>query len=92
VLGPVTLAITAGQTVFIVGKNGSGNTTLIKLLMGLYMPHRGQLFCDGKRIQPNQLDSYRQLFSAIFFDYYLFDELLAADTSTLSEAVQYLKN
>lgn len=91
VLGPVTLAITAGQTVFIVGKNGSGKTTLIKLLMGLYMPQRGQLLCDGKPIQQNQLDSYRQLFSAIFFDYYLFDDLVAADTSTLREAGQYLK-
>lgn len=90
-LGPVNLKIGAGETVFIVGKNGCGKTTLIKLLMGLYVPQKGQLLCDGREIESSELDAYRQLFSAIFFDYYLFDDLVAADADTLQEANQHLK-
>lgn len=91
VLGPVNLTITAGETVFIIGKNGCGKTTLIKLLIGLYEPQQGQLLCNGKPIQPGQLDVYRQLFSVIFFDYYLFDDLIAADASMLRDANRYLE-
>ncbi len=91
VLGPVNLTITAGETVFIIGKNGCGKTTLIKLLIGLYEPQQGQLLCNGKPIQPGQLDVYRQLFSVIFFDYYLFDDLIAADPSMLRDANRYLE-
>ena len=91
VLGPVNLTITAGETVFIIGKNGCGKTTLIKLLIGLYEPQQGQLLCNGKPIQPSQLEVYRQLFSVIFFDYYLFDDLIAADASMLRDANHYLE-
>ena len=91
VLGPVNLKINAGETLFIVGKNGCGKTTLIKLLVGLYTPQQGELLCDGKQIQPIQLDSYRQLFSAVFFDYYLFDDLIASDVSTLRDVDHYLR-
>lgn len=52
-LGPVNLTINAGETLFIIGKNGCGKTTLIKLLVGLYVPQQGQLLCDGKPIQPS---------------------------------------
>jgi len=90
-LGPVNLTITAGETLFIIGKNGCGKTTLIKLLMGLYWPQQGQLLCNGEPIQRSQLDAYRQRFSAIFFDYYLFDDLVAADQFTLRQAEHYLK-
>jgi putative ATP-binding cassette transporter len=89
VLGPVNLTINAGETLFIIGKNGCGKTTLIKLLVGLYAPQQGQLLCDGKPIKPSQLDTYRQLFSVVFFDYYLFDELIATDV--LGEVDRYFK-
>ena len=62
VLGPVNLTINAGETLFIVGKNGCGKTTLIKLLVGLYAPQHGTVLCDGKLVEPGQLDDYRQLF------------------------------
>ena len=91
VFGPVNLTITAGETVFVIGKNGCGKTTLIKLLVGLYEPQQGQLLCNGNPIQPDRLDVYRQLFSVIFFDYYLFDDLIAEDASMLRDANRYLE-
>jgi putative pyoverdin transport system ATP-binding/permease protein len=89
-LGPMNLTINAGETVFIVGKNGCGKTTLIKLLVGLYAPQQGQLFCDGKAVQASEIDTYRQLFSVIFFDYYLFDDLISADVG-IHDVDEYLK-
>jgi putative ATP-binding cassette transporter len=89
-LGPISLTVEAGETLFIVGKNGSGKTTLLKILLGLYTPQQGQVLCDGELVQPAQLDDYRQLFSVVFVDYFLFDELVEADQTTLQEAARYL--
>jgi putative pyoverdin transport system ATP-binding/permease protein len=90
VLGPVNLTIKAGEMLFIVGKNGCGKTTLIKLLVGLYTPQQGQLYCDGKPVQASQLEAYRRLFSVVFFDYYLFDDLIAANASAIHNLNYYL--
>ncbi len=76
VLGPIDLTIRAGEMVFIVGDNGSGKTTLIKLLLGLYAPQEGMILLDGKVVTPGGRDDYRQLFTTIFSDYYLFDDLV----------------
>ena len=89
-LGPVNLTIKAGEILFIVGKNGCGKTTLIKLLVGLYTPQQGQLFCDGKPVQASQLEAYRRLFSVVFFDCYLFDDLIAANASAIHNLNYYL--
>jgi len=54
----LSLTIKAGETVAIVGENGAGKSTFTKLLMGLYVPSRGEIFVDGKRISgvaPSQL-------------------------------------
>lgn len=74
-LGPINLRIAAGEMIFVVGDNGSGKTTLLKLLLGLYEPQRGELLLDGAPITTHSRDEYRQLFSVIFSDYFLFDSL-----------------
>lgn len=71
------LEIRRGEITFIVGGNGSGKTTLIKVLLGLYQPCSGAVLLDGHPVSAAELDGYRQLFSGIFADYHLFDELLA---------------
>ncbi|KQQ26147.1 peptide ABC transporter [Methylobacterium sp. Leaf123] len=78
-LGPLDLTIRAGEILFIVGENGSGKTTLIKLLLGLYPPQAGEILLDGVPVTAQTRDAYRQHFSAIFFDYHLFDELIPAE-------------
>ncbi len=90
-LGPVNLTIKAGEMLFIVGKNGCGKTTLIKLLVGLYTPQQGQLFCDGQPVQASQLEAYRRLFSVVFFDYYLFDDLIGTNASAIHNLNYYLR-
>jgi putative ATP-binding cassette transporter len=80
-LGPIDLTIERGEIVFIVGENGCGKTTLIKLLTGLYEPRHGELLLNGKTVTADWRDDYRQLFSAVFFDFHLFEEVLCADTA-----------
>ena len=75
-LGPIDLNFEPGSVTFIVGGNGSGKTTLAKLLVGLYVPESGEVFLDGERIEDGNRDRYRQLFSAIFADFHLFERLL----------------
>ena len=75
-LGPIDLKIEPGELIFIVGGNGSGKSTLAKLLTGLYVPDAGQIKLDGKVIDDNNRESYRQLFSTVFADFYLFDRLV----------------
>jgi putative ATP-binding cassette transporter len=89
VLGPIDLTIHAGELLFIVGENGSGKTTLIKLLLGLYVPQQGSILLDGNPVTAEVLDDYRQLFTTIFSDYYLFDDLVYG--SLPSEAEPHLK-
>ncbi|PLZ04024.1 cyclic peptide transporter [Burkholderia sp. WAC0059] len=90
-LGPLSLTIERGETLFIVGENGCGKTTLIKLLLGLYLPDSGALLVDGQPVREDQLDDYRQNFSAIFSDYYLFDTLLPGNDTPGAEAQRYLE-
>jgi putative ATP-binding cassette transporter len=78
-LGPVDLQIGRNEIVFIVGDNGSGKTTLIKLLLGLYAPQQGELLLDGQPVTPETRDDYRQLFSTVFSDFYLFEDLVVGE-------------
>lgn len=73
-VGPLSLTLTRGDQVFLIGGNGSGKSTLAMLLTGLYRPVSGRILLDGKPVEDQE--AYRQLFSAIFTDFYLFDRLL----------------
>ena len=72
-VGPVDLKIRRGEILFIVGGNGSGKSTLLKLLTGLYGLKSGVLRLDHEALEPRHLQAYRELFSAIFTDFHLFD-------------------
>ncbi|NNJ14535.1 cyclic peptide export ABC transporter [Pseudomonas putida CSV86] len=90
-LGPVNLSIKQGEIVFIVGENGGGKTTLIKLLLGLYPAQQGEILFNGQALAAEQLDDYRQLFTTIFADYYLFDDPLPGDAPVSADALKYLE-
>jgi putative ATP-binding cassette transporter len=90
-LGPIDLSISPGELVFITGGNGSGKTTLAKLLIGLYIPQQGEIRLDGHRITDESRDHYRQLFSVVFSDFYLFENLLGlSDFNIDTKAHEYL--
>lgn len=91
-LGPIDLTLSPGELVFIIGGNGSGKTTLAKILTGLYAPESGAVLLDGVAVTDEKLDDYRQLFSAVFSDFYLFQQLLGlVDTQSDARARSYLK-
>jgi putative ATP-binding cassette transporter len=92
VFGPINLVLQPGELVFIIGGNGSGKSTLAKLLTGLYTPDSGRIRIDGSPVSPADSDAYRQLFSAVFSDFYLFDRLLGLGKagSVLGNAREYL--
>lgn len=90
-VGPVNLTIQQGDIIFIVGENGSGKTSLIKLLLGLYSPHEGQVILNDTPVNSESLDDYRQRFTTIFSDYYLFEELANGITDLPEETRKYLK-
>jgi putative ATP-binding cassette transporter len=77
--------------VFIVGENGCGKTTLIKLLLGLYAPTEGEIRVNDKPITAVNRDDYRQNFTTIFADYYLFDDLIQGDREVPQDATRYLE-
>ncbi len=80
-LGPIDLTLRRGEMVFVVGDNGSGKTTLVKLLLGLYAPQAGEVLIDGSAVKPEGRDDYRQLFTTVFSDFYLFEDLVAGEES-----------
>jgi putative ATP-binding cassette transporter len=82
-LGPIDLTFHPGELVFIAGGNGSGKTTLAKLITGLYAPESGEILFNGQRVDDESRDAYRQQFSAVFSDFYLFSSLLGLDISEL---------
>lgn len=74
-MGPISLDIRRGETLFIVGGNGSGKSTMLKTLTRLYQPESGSLLWDGHPVDGSNVMSYRALFSAVFSDFHLFDRL-----------------
>lgn len=87
-VGPIDLTIEPGELVFITGGNGSGKTTLAKLITGLYAPEVGCIYLNGEAVTDASRDEYRQHFSMVFTDFFLFDTLLGLETSTLDDKAQ----
>lgn len=85
VVGPLTLTFEPGSLIFLTGGNGSGKTTLVKLLTGLYAPESGEIRLDGKTITDENRDAYRQYFSAVFSNFYLFESLLGIESPNLDD-------
>ena len=91
-LGPVNLTVHPGELIFVIGGNGSGKSTLAKLITGLYQPQSGSIWLDDQPVTAQNQDWYRQHFSVVFSDFYLFDRLLGFDSSADDiRAREYLK-
>jgi len=84
VLGPLTLTFYPGELVFIVGGNGSGKTTLAKILMGLYEPEEGMVRLNHKAVTRETIDDYRQHFSVVFYDFYIFERLFGLNEDDIA--------
>jgi putative ATP-binding cassette transporter len=92
VLGPLDLTFKPGEMVFIIGGNGSGKTTFVKLLTGLYAPENGAIYLNDEPIGPDNKEAYRRHFSAVFSDFYLFETMLGLVNNELDQrASEYLQ-
>lgn len=65
----LSFRIKQGEKLSIVGENGAGKTTVIKLLLRLYQPSQGSILLDGVDISKIPFESYTKLFSVVFQDY-----------------------
>ena len=82
-LGPIDMNLKAGQVIVLAGGNGSGKTTLAKIITGLYTVENGHLLLNGRQIKDEDREFYRQHFSAVFYDFHLFESLLGLETTDL---------
>ncbi len=91
-LGPIDLQCKAGEITFLIGGNGSGKSSLVKLITGLYAPDTGEVRLDGRPIDDENRDDYRQHFSVVFSDFYLFESLVGLHNPDLdAQALHYLQ-
>ena len=67
----VNMKFKIGKRLAIVGENGSGKTTFIKLLCRLYDPQEGQILLNGIDIRKYKYDDYMNIFSIVFQDFQL---------------------
>jgi putative ATP-binding cassette transporter len=74
-IGPIDFELDPGELVFITGGNGSGKSTFLRVLSGLYPPDSGEIILDGRLVNDLRRDEYRSLIAGIFFDYHLFKRL-----------------
>jgi ATP-binding cassette subfamily B protein len=78
----VSFKINTHDRIVAVGMNGSGKTTMIKLLCRLYKPSSGKIFLDGIDIAGIDIDLYRTLFAVVFQDFKLFSFSIGENIAT----------
>lgn len=94
VLDDVSITLHSGEKLSVVGLNGAGKTTFIKLLCRLYDTDSGEILLDGVNIREYDYDEYMKLFSVVFQDFRLLaftvdDNILLGNTEP-PEAVDSL--
>ncbi len=76
--------IKRGSITFITGGNGSGKTTILRLLAGLYPRDRGEISVDDMPISRFPIQHYRDLFASVFADFHLFTKPYALESGGLA--------
>ena len=84
-LRSINITLKPGQKLSIVGENGAGKSTFVKLLCRIYDPTDGAIYLDGVDIRDIEYDSYMALFCAVFQDYKLY-ALTLKDNVALSRS------
>ena len=74
-LQPFDFHMSKGELVFITGGNGSGKSTFLKVLAGLYPPATGSIIVNETPIEASNRQSYRNIFGPVFSDFHLFDRV-----------------
>lgn len=90
-IGPVSLDIKKGDVTFIYGGNGSGKTTFIHVLMGVRLPAAGYIYLNNIPVEDGNYPEYKTVFSVVFSDFYLFNELVGVKNFNLERCQYYLQ-
>ena len=90
-VGPVDLHIDRSEIVFITGINGTGKSTLLHMLLALYPLATGSISLDGTVITQANLQWYYRLFSVVFPDYHLTEQIVGIDTIDADLAAELLE-
>lgn len=69
VLKDCSFIVEPNQKVFLIGKNGSGKSTIFKLLFGFYRPNKGKILIDGIEIEKYNINTIRKIMGVLFQDY-----------------------
>ena len=86
-IGPINLEVYKGDIVFIIGGNGSGKTTFLKNLIGLYPPDSGHIVINDQKIDTKILGEH---YSVIYSDFYLFKKIYGINTERLAQVYEWL--
>lgn len=89
--GPFTETVNKGELLFIVGGNGSGKSTFLKMLTGLYYSQSGTINVDDWSITKTDYSAYRSLFSVVFTDFHLFEKLYGIQDLNEAQVNVWLK-
>lgn len=86
ILEGITLRFPKGSKTAIIGENGSGKSTIIRILSGLYDVNQGEVLIKGVNIKNLSLSKYREMFSIVSQQIYLFDDTIKNNVSLYKEA------
>jgi simple sugar transport system ATP-binding protein len=87
-LDDVSFSIDKGESLTLVGENGSGKSTMIKIISGVYTPDEGDLYINDKHFKKmTPIDSVREGIQVIYQDFSLFPNLTVAENIALNELV-----
>lgn len=96
VLHNLSLKLNAGERIAIVGLNGSGKTTIFKLLCGFYKPESGQILINGQDFDAINIQSLRKHMAVLFQDYTVYslsikDNVMVSDLESMDQEDFHVK-
>ncbi len=89
ILDGISLKVTDGETICIVGQSGGGKTTLLRCISGLERIDEGEMMLDGKKFDP--MSSKEALIGVVFQEYNLFPHLSVLENVTLAPKIALKK-